>query len=277
MECGKLTAKLRDAVPVCFMVNDHEVKRYKNIEIPEEIKHLEYCGFQFCVPEDGGAITFKIWFNEGILPEIWPATRERQHRAAKQEQRPTMELQYGVTGADRKTLVAAMSTIMRVDPRYLGMPSQAYQIGEYEVSKDGTLTGPESKAIIEALAAKGFTEVEQRKRPKRNKPGFRKWRPGISVFFLTPVIKQALAAKFRQHFQHVLANLFWVVVQSRADYAQPVRSQAPAMKAGIPVLLIFFILLVGNLLHDSSLQASKRSVFFEITVIATEISHNSCL
>ncbi len=26
MECGKLTAKLRDAVPVCFMVNDHEVK-----------------------------------------------------------------------------------------------------------------------------------------------------------------------------------------------------------------------------------------------------------
>lgn len=60
MECGKLTAKLRDAVPVCFMVNDHEVKRYKNIEIPEEIKRLEYCGFQFSVPEDGGAITFKI-------------------------------------------------------------------------------------------------------------------------------------------------------------------------------------------------------------------------
>lgn len=157
MECGKLTAKLRDAVPVCFMVNDHEVKRYKNIEIPEEIKHLEYCGFQFCVPEDGGAITFKIWFNEGTLPEIWPATRERQHRAVKEEPKATMELPFGVTGADRKTLVAAMSTIMRVDPRYLGMPSQAYQIGEYEVTKDGTLTGPESKAIIEAQAAKGFT------------------------------------------------------------------------------------------------------------------------
>ena len=54
MECGKLTAKLRDAVPVCFMVNDREVKRYKNIEIPAEIKHLEYCGFRFDVPEDGG-------------------------------------------------------------------------------------------------------------------------------------------------------------------------------------------------------------------------------
>ena len=32
MECGKLTAKLRDAVPVCFMVDGKEVKRYKNIE-----------------------------------------------------------------------------------------------------------------------------------------------------------------------------------------------------------------------------------------------------
>ena len=83
MECGKLTAKLRDAVPVCFMVNDREVKRYKNIEIPAEIKHLEYCGFRFDVPEDGGAITFTIWFEEGILPETWPATRERQHRAPK--------------------------------------------------------------------------------------------------------------------------------------------------------------------------------------------------
>jgi len=108
MECGKLTAKLRDAVPVCFMVNDHEVKRYKNIEIPEEIKHLEYCGFRFDVPETG-AITFKIWFDEGILPETWPATRERQHRAPKASRSENMELQFGVRGADRKTSEAANS------------------------------------------------------------------------------------------------------------------------------------------------------------------------
>ena len=79
MECGKLTAKLRDAVPVCFMVNDQEVKRYKNIEIPEDIKRLEYKRFQFDVTESG-AITFKIWFEEGTLPETWPANRERKHR-----------------------------------------------------------------------------------------------------------------------------------------------------------------------------------------------------
>ena len=53
MECGKLTAKLRDAVPVCFMVNDHEVKRYKNIEIPEEIKHLEYGQQTISLPQGG--------------------------------------------------------------------------------------------------------------------------------------------------------------------------------------------------------------------------------
>ena len=42
MECGKLTAKLRDAVPVCFIENGKEVKRFKNIEIPDEIKKLPY-------------------------------------------------------------------------------------------------------------------------------------------------------------------------------------------------------------------------------------------
>ena len=37
MECGKLTAKLRDAVPVIFIEDGKEVKRLKNIEIPDEI------------------------------------------------------------------------------------------------------------------------------------------------------------------------------------------------------------------------------------------------
>ena len=87
MECGKLTAKLRDAVPVCFMVNDHEVKRYKNIEIPEEIKHLEYSRFRFDVPETG-AITFTIWFEEGILPEVWPAARPSASEGAQAAFRP---------------------------------------------------------------------------------------------------------------------------------------------------------------------------------------------
>lgn len=71
MECGKLTAKLRDAVPVCFIENGKEIKRYKNIEIPDEIKVLPFADFKFDVPMSG-AITFKIMFEAGILPTEWP-------------------------------------------------------------------------------------------------------------------------------------------------------------------------------------------------------------
>ena len=82
MECGKLTAKLRDAVPVCFIVDGKEVKRYKNIEIPDEIKKLPFKAFDFNVPM-AGAITFKISFEPGVLPEVWPEKCQRKHRAAK--------------------------------------------------------------------------------------------------------------------------------------------------------------------------------------------------
>lgn len=81
MECGKLTAKLRDAVPVCFIVNGMEVKRLKNIEIPDEIKKLPFTAFKFDVPQNG-AITFKIMFEAGVLPEVWPEARQRKQRGS---------------------------------------------------------------------------------------------------------------------------------------------------------------------------------------------------
>ena len=68
MKCGKLTAKLRDAVQVRFYENGREIKRYKNIEIPDSVKELEYRDFRFDVPQNG-PITFKIYFAPGILPE----------------------------------------------------------------------------------------------------------------------------------------------------------------------------------------------------------------
>ena len=85
MECGKLTAKLRDAVPVCFIENGKEVKRFKNIEIPDEIKKLPYQDFEFSVPVTG-AITFKIMFEEGILPKVWPEARTRKTRKVSPEE-----------------------------------------------------------------------------------------------------------------------------------------------------------------------------------------------
>ena len=84
MKCGKLTAKLRDAVPVCFIEEGKEIKRIKNIEIPDAIKELEYKGFKFDVPMSG-AITFKIYFEPGTLPETWPEPRQRKTRAKKNE------------------------------------------------------------------------------------------------------------------------------------------------------------------------------------------------
>ena len=79
MECGKLTAKLRDAVPVCFIEDGKEIQRFKNIEIPDELKVLPFKDFKFDVPATG-AITFKIMFEAGILPKEWPQARERKSR-----------------------------------------------------------------------------------------------------------------------------------------------------------------------------------------------------
>ena len=82
MKCGKLTAKLRDAIPVRFYENGREIKRFKNIEIPDAIKELEFTGFKFDVPESG-PITFKIYFKPGTLPETWPEARQRKTRTPK--------------------------------------------------------------------------------------------------------------------------------------------------------------------------------------------------
>ena len=79
MEMGKLTAKLRDAVPVCLLVEGKEIKRYKNIEIPDELKKLEYQDFKFDVPVVG-AITFKITFATGVLPDPMPESRQPKSR-----------------------------------------------------------------------------------------------------------------------------------------------------------------------------------------------------
>lgn len=82
MKTGKITAKLRDAVPVCLMVNGEEVKRYKNIELPDKLKEVEMTDFHFNVHMDG-KITFEIHYEEGVLPEVFPETRTRVSRAAK--------------------------------------------------------------------------------------------------------------------------------------------------------------------------------------------------
>ena len=206
MKTGKITAKLRDAVPVCLMVNGEEVKRYKNIELPDELKEVEMTDFHFNVHMDG-KITFEIHYEEGALPEVFPEARTRVSRAAKaaakaaaqesaevmaveaaepeieaapQESTQTdeipaedpgepateesgpenIEVAYNVTGVHRKQLVVAVSEFTNIEPEYKAAPSFAYEIGEYTVDKEGTLTGPENPALIESLKEQGFIAAE---------------------------------------------------------------------------------------------------------------------
>ena len=158
MECGKLTAKLRDAVPVCFIENGKEVKRFKNIEIADEIKKLHYQDFEFSVPVTG-AITFKIMFEEGVLPKVWPEARTRKTRKARSEEAPipeNMETAFNVTGERRKALVETVKAFVDAPAVYQNAPSFAYVIGDYTVSKIGTVSGPANEALMAALNAKGF-------------------------------------------------------------------------------------------------------------------------
>ena len=62
-----------------------------------------------------------------------------------------MRVEYGKTGAERKKLVAAISHELDIPSRYLAAPTFAYQIGDYHVDKDGTLTGPSNLELVEAL------------------------------------------------------------------------------------------------------------------------------
>ena len=200
MKTGKITAKLRDAVPVCLMVNGEEVKRYKNIELPDELKEVEMTDFHFNVHMDG-KITFEIHYEEGVLPEVFPEARTRVSRAAKAAAKAAMqesteimaveatepeersqteeipaedpgepategnepegiEAAYHVTGVRRKELVAAVGDFIGVKPEYLRAPTYAFAVGSYNIDKEGTLTGPENPALIESLKEQGFLTVE---------------------------------------------------------------------------------------------------------------------
>lgn len=200
MKTGKITAKLRDAVPVCLMVNGEEVKRYKNIELPDELKEVEMTDFHFNVHMDG-KITFEIHYEEGVLPKVFPEARTRVSRAAKaavkaaaqestevmaveatepEERSQTEEIPaedsgeptteeseqggikaaYNVTGVRRKQLVTAVGDFIGAKPEYLRAPTYAFAVGSYNIDKEGTLTGPENPALIESLKEQGFIAAE---------------------------------------------------------------------------------------------------------------------
>ena len=78
-----------------------------------------------------------------------------------------MIIYYNVTGAARKELVKAIENLTGEKAKYAGVPSCAYQIGNYIVSKDGALSWPDlddaepellskHEFLIERLLEAGF-------------------------------------------------------------------------------------------------------------------------
>jgi len=57
-----------------------------------------------------------------------------------------MKISY--TGVDRKELVKAISALLDLDSKYLGIPSASYQVGNLIIDKAGTVTGPDDRDLI---------------------------------------------------------------------------------------------------------------------------------
>ena len=75
-----------------------------------------------------------------------------------------MTISYNKTGAERKALVKDIEELTGIKAKYMGMPSQAYEIGPYTVSKTGELEfsdDTDAELLVEQLLEKGYeAEVE---------------------------------------------------------------------------------------------------------------------
>jgi len=77
-----------------------------------------------------------------------------------------MKLSYDVTGSERKRLAAALGGILGSEPKYLGAPSFAYEVGCFTVDKNGAVTFDEVaesekvQNLIERLREQGFAAAE---------------------------------------------------------------------------------------------------------------------
>lgn len=69
-----------------------------------------------------------------------------------------MELKYEMKGAERKKLVQAIEDLTGYKAKYLGMPSAAYEVGTFTVSKEGTVksTTVEDLENLEKILASDY-------------------------------------------------------------------------------------------------------------------------
>lgn len=76
-----------------------------------------------------------------------------------------MRIEFNRTGAERKALVQAMGEILEVKPKYLGMPTAAYQVDYFHIDKNGGVEfddradSGEIENLLERLEERGIIAV----------------------------------------------------------------------------------------------------------------------
>ena len=157
MKTGKITAKLRDAVPVCLMVEEKEVKRYKNIDLPDMLKEVEMLDFHFNVPADG-KITFEINYAPGILPEVFPEPRAKMTRAEKAATKTAAKAAAEQETTTKETTPAAMpETPQEVTALVEVKPFDIKALIAPPATKEAT---PETEPVTEEATGQATAESE---------------------------------------------------------------------------------------------------------------------
>ena len=89
-----------------------------------------------------------------------------------------MEVKYNVCGPRRKEMVQAVSEALGGwSKQYLGVPSCSYQVGDFEITRNGTLVFADRtdagmvEQVLEALAKAGFACEEAGKSGEAEAPG----------------------------------------------------------------------------------------------------------
>ncbi|HEN0367634.1 TPA: virulence protein [Streptococcus agalactiae] len=78
-----------------------------------------------------------------------------------------MEVKFNVAGKERKELVKAIESITGEKSKYLGMPTAAYEVGNFIVDKEGTVKCEDEFALerlVHNLMGDGFIPEEENER-----------------------------------------------------------------------------------------------------------------
>jgi hypothetical protein len=78
----------------------------------------------------------------------------------EQQENKHMRIKYPA-GTERKKLTAAAAEHLGAKSTYAGAPSMAYLIGGFTLNREGALTGPDDRALVDALRQQGFAPTEE--------------------------------------------------------------------------------------------------------------------